>query len=213
MIRFLSIAAIMVAFAASTAESRAISSPFDPVGFQEFVTVNAPYPSAQEAPTGMDPAPEGITFPIDVEDGPGMVLSRKLTPRVVVDGEPVRYMVGKIAKFRVENCVENVGKIRWSSGHDYADPPKVLDTNGSCTMRYRFLSPGDQEIRAILQLWTEGGRRMTAEQEVRPFPLEVADLPTPEKRSWLKRNWKWAVPLAVAAGGGAAYASGYRLKF
>ena len=146
----------------------------------------------QAAPSGMDPAPEGMTFPIDVNEGDGTLLNRKMIPQIVPDGDPVRYRVGNIARFRILNCVENVGMIRWFSGHDYKDPPKTLDTNGNCTQRYRFISPGHQEIRASYQLWTDSGRRITTEQNVRPYPIEVADRP------WYKKK-KWQAALGVVA--------------
>lgn len=178
----------------TAAQARALVD-FDPQIIPRWVESIVVKPHAQDIPAGMDPAPEGLTFPVDVLEGGGTELSRKMIPEIVADGDPVRYRVGHIAKFRIKNCIDNVGLIRWHAGHDYRDPPKVLDTNGNCNMRFRFLSPGDQEIRASYQLWTEDGTRITTEQNARTLPVEVAD------RRWYEKRWAQVAVGALVVGG------------
>ena len=147
--------------------------------------------TAQGAPqSGLDWADQGFTLPLNVGETEGTEITQRMRLFIAPDGDHERYGVNGIAGFRIENCVEHMGLIRWNAGHDYYSPAKMLDPDGRCRMRFRFRSAGDQTIRATVQTFTAAGLRMTTEQSVVPYPVEV--------RAGYN-HWKWMVPTLAGA--------------
>ena len=152
---------------------------------------SASFASAQGPPqAGLDWADQGFTLPLNVGETEGTEIVQRMRLYITPNGDHERYTINGIAGFRIENCVAHMGLIRWNSGHDFNSPAKMLDPDGRCYQRFRFRSGGDQTIRATVQTFTTGGLRMTTEQSVVPYPLEVLHG---------YNHWKWIVPVAVGA--------------
>ena len=136
-------------------------------------------------PPGLDwTGADGPTFPINITETEGTYITTRWSPRIEnVQAGGRLAKVGHITEFRIADCEPFTGVFEWEVFRDAAgEAARMLDQQGGCTMRVRWLRGGPSEIRFRYAYYTgDNAQRRTIERSAAPLPVEV------DSGNWLEQ--------------------------